>query len=161
MLRSLISSGFFILAGVWLIMSNKADAQSATIGWLVVFFFGAVFLLFLYMAVDRRPQLIISERGIRNLPDEQAEMTWEQIVRASALNVFGEQYVSLQVAPGSVRSPKRSFRIGRKRANSPASVDLIVTDLKVSPKTIVSLIGEMKAGDTADRAELLRRYFSV
>ena len=161
MLRTLTSSGCFILAGVWLITGNKADVESATFAWLVIPFFGAVFLVALFMAFDRRPQLIISERGIRQEGVLQTEVTWEQIVRASALQVFGQKYVSLQVAPGSVMSPKRSFRIGRKRANSPASVDLIVTDLKVSPKTIVSLIGEMKAGDTADRAELLRRYFSV
>lgn len=161
MLRSLTSSGFFILAGVWLIMGNKADAQSATIGWLLVFLFGAAFLLFLYMAVDRRPQLIISESGIRQRAGMQMEVSWEQIVQASALQVFGQQYVSLQVEPGSVRRAGHSFRFSRKRRGALASVDLILSDLKIAPKTIVSLIGDMKASDAADRAELLRRYFSV
>lgn len=158
---TLVSSGFFLLGCVWLIMGNKADSESATIGWLAAIFFGMVFLIALFMVFDRRPQLIISESGIRSRANKGAELKWEEINQASSWNIFGQKYVSLKLKPGCVMSQERPFRLSLGPRPVQGSVDLVLNDLKLSPSALVSFIEEMKVSPAVYRRELIRRYFGT
>lgn len=161
-LRTFLSSGTLVLLGIWLLISDKTDTQSITIGWLAVVFFGLAFLLGIFSMLDRRPQIILSEEGIWDRSSRQPRISWEQIVGAYPSGIFDQKFVALKL-DGTFLMSRRPYRWSKNLNNITRvqEVNLMLSDLKVRQETMVSFIEEIIAIRKNQRAEIIERYFGI
>lgn len=161
-LPTVVSCGFFLLGGLWLIVGNKADATSIPIGWMCLAFFGFCFVVALSSLFDRRPQLVISENGIWERSSRQPEVKWEQIVHAETAGFLGNSFVCLKV--------DETFKVNRKiqlwsrsilKKPGSSSIDLPLSDLGIQKQQLLAFIEEMRRSEKSKRTEIIRRYFST
>jgi hypothetical protein len=54
----------FVAIGIWAITKEPLGTMNYIMGWLCTVFFGLGFLIGLFQTFDRRPQIIITEKGI-------------------------------------------------------------------------------------------------
>lgn len=75
-LKILAATGVFVALGVWLVTKESAGAMDPVIGWLCICFFGLGIPVGLLHTLDRRPQIIITERGIWDRTTRHSEIPW-------------------------------------------------------------------------------------
>jgi hypothetical protein len=87
----------FVLAGIWLVSKENSSTKHYITGWLSICFFGLGIPIGLYQLFDKRPQIIITERGIWDRTIRQAEIRWEQIIGAYPIYIHGSKFISIAV----------------------------------------------------------------
>lgn len=84
-----------VALGIWMIMDNPYGSTEYIIGWFSTCFFGLGFPIGLFQTFDKRPQILITEKGIWDRTTNQNEVKWEQIIEAYPLDIHGQKFISL------------------------------------------------------------------
>lgn len=131
------------------------------LGWCLVI--TAVFTLLygLGSLFDRRPYLVLSERGIEEMFTLREEIEWEAILHADDFYFRGQYWVRLLLdrsyKPQLIR-PAWFWRFDRIYEQKGVKAVYIRTmGLEIGSMELVALIEQMKKADTTTRIELLER----
>ena len=87
----------FIVIGIWFIQKAQYGTFNYWMSLSGICFFGLGIPIGLFHLFDRRPQIIITERGIWDRTTNEGEIKWEQIKGAKLLNIHGQNFISLFV----------------------------------------------------------------
>lgn len=85
----------FVAIGLWMITDNPYGSTEYIMGWVGTCFFGLGIPVGLFQALDKRPQIIITENGVWDRTTNQDEVKWEQIIEAYPLDIHGQKFISL------------------------------------------------------------------
>jgi len=85
----------FVAIGLWMITQEPIGTTPYIMGWVCTCFFGLGIPFGLFQTFDKRPQIIITEKGIWDRTTNQDEVKWEQIIEAYPLNIHGQKFISL------------------------------------------------------------------
>lgn len=85
----------FVAIGIWMIMDNPYGSTEYIMGWFGTCFFGLGLPVGLFQTFDKRPQILITEKGIWDRTTNQDEIKWEQIIEAYPLDIHGQKFISL------------------------------------------------------------------
>lgn len=85
----------FVTIGLWMIIQEPLGTTPYIMGWVCACFFGLGIPVGLFQTFDRRPQIIITEKGIWDRTTNQDEVKWEQIIEAYPLDIHGQKFISL------------------------------------------------------------------
>jgi hypothetical protein len=164
--RPLKQVGYFLLAipfvaiGIWMISSEPTGTTNHIVGWLCTGFFGFIILVGLFQLFDRRPQIIITEKGIWDRTTKEAEILWEQIQSAYPLNIFTQKFVSLVVDDTFIAN--NSLFKWASRVNNvigAQKVNLYVSELKIDEHRMTDFINEIVSSEKLNRKAIMKKYF--
>lgn len=85
----------FVIMGLWLILQNTVGTVNYIMGWISICFFGLGVPIGLFQAFDKRPQIIISKNGVWDRTTKEAQVKWEQIIKAYPIDIFGQKFISI------------------------------------------------------------------
>lgn len=85
----------FVAIGIWMIIDNPYGSTEYIMGWFGTCFFGFGLPIGLFQTFDKRPQILITEKGIWDRTTNQGEVKWEQIIEAYPLDIHGQKFISL------------------------------------------------------------------
>ncbi|WP_091477419.1 STM3941 family protein [Flavobacterium swingsii] len=85
----------FVAIGIWMIMDNPYGSTEYIMGWFGTCFFGLGIPVGLFQTFDKRPQILITEKGIWDRTTNQTAVKWEQIIEAYPLDIHGQKFISL------------------------------------------------------------------
>lgn len=85
----------FVAIGLWFITQEPIGTTNNIMGWVSTCFFGLGIPIGLFQTFDRRPQIIISEKGIWDRTTNQDEVKWEQIIETYPLDIFEQKFISI------------------------------------------------------------------
>ncbi len=85
----------FLVLGIWTLLDGPYGSTEYIMTWIVTCFFGLGLPFGLFQAFDKRPQIIISEKGIWDRTTKQDEVKWEQIIEAYHFDIYGQKFISL------------------------------------------------------------------
>src|SRR5690606_13693446 len=78
-----------------MIMDSPYGSTEYIMAWLGTCFFGLGLPIGLFQTFDKRPHILITERGVCDRTTNQDEVTWEQIIEAYPLDIYGQKFISL------------------------------------------------------------------
>lgn len=147
-------SSVFVVA-LFFISLKKAQPWDI---WLCGAFFGLCMLVGLYRLLDRRPKLILDERGLHDLRTRGSSFPWDVIREVSLVSVSGQCFLSLKldeshpdVRPPSANAVKLSNFFGMKAFN------VNISELRVDPGKLCTTVQILSFIPLEERKALLRR----
>jgi len=136
----LLGASCFVVVGVLLVVS----ARGPLVGWLNIVFFGGCGIVFALQAFDRRPRIVIDDRGIFDRTLRVGTIDWADIRRVSLKRSQGQAFICLDLAdpPKYTQrlSPllRRIVQLNRKLGFTDLSLNLVGTT--VSPERVEELL---------------------
>lgn len=92
----LIGCLMFVLVGVFII-STGDDLTRIIAGIAGIVFFGIGFFVLLYQVLDRRPRIVIGEKGVFDRTLRLGTIDWEDIEAVELKSVFSTNFITLQL----------------------------------------------------------------
>ncbi|MFN5982104.1 MAG: STM3941 family protein [Fluviicola sp.] len=154
-LKLFLVSLFFVSLGCWLLISDSVKSKDIFIAWLTISFFGLGLLVGIYQTFDRRPQIILNEKGIWDRTTRQQWIKWEQILQVSHFTLYKQRFVKLKLDPSFV---KTHYYLNKKKSAS-QFVDLLLSQLSIDEKQMAKFIREMIKKDVSKRFEIIDKHF--
>lgn len=135
------------------------DPDSQWLGWMGTCFFGLGIPVGLFMVFDRRPTVIMNEKGItiRNL--KKIILEWQHINEAALISTGKSQMICLYMKDGisldsgRVGFRKKLYHLNKNMGYGDASIP--VFNLKVDPERLLILVVMFINADSPDRKNLL------
>lgn len=131
------------------------------LGWCFVLTAGFAWLYGVGTLFDRRPYLVLTERGITEPFTICEEIEWEAVLHADDFYFRGQYWVRLLLDRGYKPQLIQPgwFRFDRLYAEKGIKAVYIRTmGLEIDSMQLVALIRKMKDADSTDRAGLLKKY---
>ncbi|MDX1940034.1 MAG: STM3941 family protein [Saprospiraceae bacterium] len=150
----------FVAIGIWMITKEPIGTANYIMGWLCTCFFGLGIPVGLFHTFDRRPQIIITENGIRDRTTKQDEIKWEQIKKAYPLDIYKQKFVSL-VVDDTFEMKKNLYKWASKlnEAIGAQKMNLQVSQLKIDEHTMTDFINEIISIEKVNRQAVIKKYF--
>jgi hypothetical protein len=154
----------FVGGGIWLLAVAEPEARPAA--WACVGFFGIGLLMSLYHLIDKTPELIINEVGIKSRGVERALgrelLEWEVIKSAHMAAIYGRKFLSIEVeetaAPsyGQDKFAKGFAAVGKSIGLE--EINLPVGLIQIDYGILVNLINNLAKIEKKERAAKLRQF---
>lgn len=150
-------SPFFAVAG-WLFLRYVGNI---TAGWSFIILAGMCLIYGIGMWSDRKPYLILTERGITELSVIREEIEWEAIRQVGDFYFRGQFFVCLLVdrnyKPDLIH-PTWFYRLDRLYAKENLKALYIRPGiLEISSARLIRMINRLREADAATRRDLLRK----
>jgi hypothetical protein len=136
----LIGALAFVAGGVFML---RTDA-SAPAAWAAIVFFGACGLMAIVQILDRRPRLVIDDRGVLDRMLNVGVIEWHDIEGAAVKRLHGNAFICLELRD-PLKYTRRLSSIGRRLAEvnrglgyTPIVLNLAGTDL--DPERVCELL---------------------
>lgn len=151
----------FVVIGVFIVL--QANAWQ---GWLALLFFGFGALISLVMIFDKRPQIIINQKGIaykkaiwkKYNPDEIIE--WETIESVYWASVNNNKFICLKITPKEPKkqnlAQKSLSRLNKAMGFEEVNVPLSL--IKIDANKLVDFLVSMTLSNEAQREELIQNF---
>lgn len=137
------------------------DADRATAGWCLVIAAGFALLLGLGSLFDRRPYLVLTERGLTDLFSIREEIEWEAMIYVDAVWFRGQYFVRIVLdrayKADTIRSTMLRRFDGIYASEALKAVYIRTGGLEIGSVQLVDLIRRMKESTPAERSEWLAR----
>lgn len=134
----LVPSVAFVAMGAVLVTRTP----HAVVGWLNLGFFGLCTVVFLWQIVDRRPRLVIDERGVFDRTLGVGIIPWSEIVAVEARAILDRPFVMLTLRDPALftrrLSPLRRSLTRGNRALGFEAVNLNLSGLSVGAAQVVA-----------------------
>ncbi|GEM_PF-743348 len=158
-LKIIVMCSPFIVAGTWMILSEASGSFPNIMGWLSVCFFGLGVPVGLLSILDRRPQIIVSEKGVWDRTTKQNRINWEQIVDAYILNISGQAFICI-ASDDTFVPKKRSFGWARNmnKKLGAQNLNLNIGPVNIGAEQLLQLMHELRKADEKDRAKIIRSF---
>ena len=151
----------FVLIGIWMIREEEAGTTNHLIGWLCTCFFGLGIPVGLFQTFDRRPQIILTEKGIWDRTTNQDQVRWEQIKGAYPLDIYSQKFISLVVDDTfEMKKPLYPWAAKLNEAIGAQKINLSVTQLKIDEHAMTDFIHEIISVEKEDRKAVINKYFN-
>jgi hypothetical protein len=133
----------FVIGGIFIISSGKGS-KSTLVGILGIVFFGFGFFVLLRQGLDRRPRIIIDEKGVTDRTLGVGRIDWEDIDAVQLTSVFSNNFVVLQLN-NNEKYLKNLSNTSRKltKVNKDlgfGALNLNLSSLDMKPKKIYEII---------------------
>lgn len=157
---ALITAVGFLIALAGGLVLGYTDAT--VVGW--CFLIAAAFTLIygIGTSFDRRPYIVLTERGITELLTIREEIGWDAIRYADDFFFRGQSFVRLLLDPDykpQLIRPTWFWRFDRLYGqDNGRAVYLRATGLEINSMQLAALIRRMREADPAQRGELLKKY---
>ena len=160
-IKLLAWSTLFVLIGIWRLSIINPDSNDNILGWMCIIVFGITIPFELYYLLDRRPQIVINEIGIRIRSSKQDLIRWENIRNAISNNISRQKIITL-VLDGSIKIKKLQNRWGKRIPNADAAqkINLPLTLVKVNQEKLVGLLNKMIESDKDGKRKILYSFIS-
>ncbi|HEV7732470.1 MAG TPA: STM3941 family protein [Candidatus Binatia bacterium] len=144
----------FVAIGVTLVVA----AGHPVVGWLNLIVFGVAAATFLWQIVDRRPRIVIDERGVFDRTLGVGVIPWSDIVGAEIRAITGTTFVALEL-----RDPTRFTRrlpalqramTGGNRALGFGELNLNLSGLGVPAALVLARVREGMSPSLAAREQV-------
>ena len=150
-------SPVFAIAG-WLFLRY---AGNTTAGWCFIILAGLCLIYGIGTWLDRKPYLILTEKGITEMSVIREEIEWTAIRRVDDFYFRGQFFVCLLLdrnyKPDLVR-PTWFYRLDRIYASQNIKAVYIRTGiLQINSAQLIRMINRMRKTDPADRIKLLQK----
>ncbi len=157
----------FIAIGLWMITQEPTGTTNYIMGWVCTCFFGLGIPVGLFQTFDRRPQIILSEKGIWDRTTNQDEVKWEQIIEAYPLDIFEQKFISL-VTDDTFVFKKKPYKWAAKinKEIGAQNLNLHLGQIKIDEIELVNFINRVSKENIEERRKLInafkvkRTYFS-
>jgi len=146
----------FIAGGIWIVRMEESDALDLFMGWFSVCFFGLGVVASLIKLLDRRPQMILNEKGVWDRSTKQGLIQWEVIQEAYPINVRGEKFLSLVLDKkfeGKIKQWIWARRVNK--AIGAQKVNLYTGQANVDALKLKNLIMKLVASNTEQRGQII------
>ncbi len=150
----------FVAYGIWMIYKEPTGTTNNIMGWLCTCFFGLGIPVGLYQIFDRRPQIIVTEKGIWDRSSKQDEIKWEQIQAVYSIDIYKQKFVSL-VLDDTFIMKKSSYKWVSKvnEVIGAQKVNLLMSQQKIDEHNMTVFINEMISTDKENRLSVIKKYF--
>ena len=149
----------FVLMGFWMITDNPYGTTEYIIGWVDTCFFGLGILLGLFQTFDKRPQIVITEKGIWDRTSNQGEVKWEKIIEAYPLDIHGQKFISL-VTDDTFVLKKKSYKWAAKINEfvGAQNLNLHLGQLNIDEIELTNFINDLCNENLDERRKLIRTF---
>lgn len=135
--------------------------DNTTAGWGFIILAGMCLIFGVGTWFDRKPYLILTEKGITELSVIREEVEWEAIRRVGSFYFRGQFFVCLLLGrnykPGLIR-PAWFYRLDRLYASAGLKAIYIRPGvLEINAARLIRMIDRMRAADLPTRRELLQQ----
>lgn len=136
-------------------------ADNTTAGWSFIILAGLCLLYGVGIWFDRKPYLILTEKGIIDLSVIREEIEWEAIRQVGSFYFRGQFFVSLLLdrsyKPALIR-PTWFYRLDRLyESQNVRAVYIRPGILEVNSAQLIRMINSMRVSDSATRIKLLQK----
>ncbi|WP_338762288.1 STM3941 family protein [Bernardetia sp. ABR2-2B] len=156
-----LGSFIFVIGGVFMVMQ-----ENSFMAWFALLFFGLCALVGLVMLFDKRPQIIINQKGIgyrkaiwkKYNPDDIIE--WQTIKNIHWSSVNNQKFICLNTT--SAESKKQNLAqknlsklnkaMGFEETNIPLSM------IKIDANKLVDFLGSMAVSNESQREYLIKNF---
>lgn len=119
------------------------EPGSKFIGVVTFIFFGGGSLVALYQVLDRRPRLILSERGVMDRTMRIGTIDWDDVISSRLISIFGTKFIALRLKnPNKYLKRRKGKRLegelNRTLGFGEQNIFLGVLDMK--PEKIFSIV---------------------
>ncbi|MGC4040458.1 MAG: STM3941 family protein [Flavobacterium sp.] len=160
-IKLIVMSAAFVGIGIWMIRQPSIGNVEYAMGWLCIVFFGLCSLIGLYVVLDRRPQIIISETGVWDRMIRQNEIKWEQLLNAYPTNIYGQKFIAVVVTGDFVFRKKPSqWATKLNKALGAGEINLNLSQIKIDEDALSSLLNRLAKADKAERSSIIRNFNS-
>lgn len=142
----------------WLFLQYVGNT---TAGWCFIILSGLCLLYGMGIWYDRKPYLILTEKGITEMSVIREEIEWEAIRRVSSLYFRGQFWVCILIdrnyKPGLI-TPAWFYRLDRLYASENVkAVYIRLGVLEIGSACLIRMINELKEADPVRRKKLLQK----
>lgn len=149
----------FVLLGLWMITEEPHGSANYIIGWCCVCFFGLGIPIGLYQALDKRPQIIISENGIWDRTSNQDEVKWEQILEAYPVELFDEKLISIATDDKFVfKNKPLKYAEKINKMVGAQNLNLHLAQIEIDADKLTALINKLRTEDIDQRRQLIKSF---
>ncbi len=154
-LRLIGLSSIFVIPSIYFVTTQDSPK---TIFWVSIVFFGLGYIVGLISLFDRRPQIIITSKGIWDRRLKIEPISWDDIYDAYLFHIKSQHFISLVVnetISEKIKSPKwvtvLNQEIGAQKIN------LNVSDLKVNKEKLLTSIEQLYSEQHGKRPEMVSK----
>jgi hypothetical protein len=130
----------FVAAGVLMIASGDA----LLVGWMSVAFFGACAVVFVWQLLDRRPRIVIDDRGILDRTLRVGVIEWGDVEGAYLRRIQGNPFLCLELRDPEKYTARLSPTLRRvvalNRTLGFTDLSLNLTGVDVAPELVEELV---------------------
>jgi len=149
----------FVAIGLWMITDNEYGTTEYIMGWVGTCFFGLGIPVGLFQTFDKRPQIIISEKGIWDRTTNQDEAKWEQIIEAYPLDIFDQKFISL-VTDDTFVFKKKPYKWAAKinKEIGAQNLNLHLGQINIDEIELTNFINRLSKENIEERRKLIKSY---
>jgi len=158
-IRLLALSIPFIALGIWVLSRQDNSSIDIVIGILCTCFFSLGLIIGITNLFDRRPQIIINEKGIWDRTTKQEVIDWDGIKDAYPLIINRQKFVPL-ILDKSVKTKNIQYKWAFKltRIVGGQKVNLYLGQIRIDQHAMVDFIQSMAKADITIRRQLISLF---
>jgi len=149
----------FVVIGLWMIIQEPIGTTPYILGWVGSCFFGLGIPVGLFQTFDKRPQIIITEKGIWDRTTNQDQVKWEQIIEAYPLNIHGQKFISL-VTDNTFVFKKKPYRWAAKINEfvGAQNFNLHLGQINIDEIELTNFINQLRKQSIDERRKTIKTY---
>ncbi len=149
----------FVAIGIWMVMDNPYGSTEYIMGWFVTCFFGLGLPIGLFQTFDKRPQILITEKGIWDRTTNQDPVKWEQIIEAYPLDIHGQKFISL-VTDNTFVFKKKPYKWAAKINEfiGAQNLNLNIGQINIDEIELTNLINQLIQQNTDERRKTIKTF---
>jgi hypothetical protein len=156
--KLLLVSSIFVALGISFLTRPDSSKFGA---WSCILFFGIGLVGALVQILDRRPKIIITERGIFDRITHNDFIEWDIIRDGYLINAHRERMLCLVVdesfVPSGWKGKVRRKMPGLAKAIALRDLCINVGNVEANPEELVKLILSMRTADQSKRSALIKK----
>ncbi len=149
----------FVAIGIWMIMDNPYGCTEYITGWFCTCFFGLGLPVGLFQTFDKRPQILITEKGIWDRSTNQDKVKWEQIIEAYPLDIKGQKFISLATDETFVFK-KKPYKLAAKINEfvGAQNLNLHLGQINIDEIELTNFINTLSKASIVERRKLIKTF---
>ncbi|MFY8003493.1 MAG: STM3941 family protein, partial [Chitinophagaceae bacterium] len=150
----------FVSIGIWLLLTSN-EISNFYVGLATLIFFGFCLGVSIYVFVDKKPQIILSEKGIWHKQVKLTLLHWENIQNVATIHVFAQPFIAIKVDESIATAVKQPKWINKLNlALGAETINLSVSSLTAEPKEIVFLVNQLRTVTDVERINIIKQYLN-
>lgn len=149
----------FVAIGLWMIIQEPVGTTPYIMGWVCACFFGLGIPVGLFQTFDKRPQIIITEKGIWDRTTYQDEVKWEQIIEAYPLDIHGQKFISL-VTDDTFVFKKKPYKWAERinKEIGAQNLNLHLGQININEIELTNLINQLSQQRIDERKKTIKSF---
>lgn len=154
-----------IYLGVWLIVRENSSETDRIMGWIGTIFFSLGIPVGLFHFFDKRPQVIINEKGIYDRTTHKDFILWEWIQEAYPVNIYGQHFICLAISeefrPSKKKGKWHQFFAKINETIGAQELNINVSQLQIDTFLLTDFVIAMTLADAQQKVQLIKELPSL